>query len=331
MKALITGGAGFIGSHLAEYLLTLDHEVAVIDDLSTGNYENIRQLLKYSNFRFAIDSITSEIVMDHFSKDCDIIFHLAAAVGVDLIVKDPVHVIETNILGTQMVLKIAKRYRKKTVIASTSEIYGKSENTPYFEDDDRIMGPTTKSRWCYATSKAVDEFLAMAYQKQDNVPVVIVRLFNTIGPRQTGQYGMVVPRFISQALQGKDITVYGDGKQSRCFCNVKDTVRAIIALSECENAVGSVYNIGSTEPITILELAERVLRLVAKAKGGSLLEETMPKQAIRFVPYAEAYEEGFEDMRQRVPDISRIKDLVGWTPDIPLNETLKEILNYMHS
>ncbi|MFQ5859548.1 MAG: NAD-dependent epimerase/dehydratase family protein, partial [Anaerolineae bacterium] len=259
MQALITGGAGFIGSHLAEALLERDYHVTVIDDLSTGQFDNIEHLRDHPRFRFAIDTITNDMVMDRLSSECDVIFHLAAAVGVELIIDSPVHTIETNILGTDAVLRAAQRYRKKVLIASTSEIYGKNNHVPFREDDDRLLGPTTKARWSYATSKAVDEFLGLAYHKEKGLPVVIFRLFNTIGPRQRGRYGMVVPRFVQQALAGRPLTVYGDGRQTRCFCDVADVVRAIISLAEEPRAVGQVFNVGSTEEISILELARKVL------------------------------------------------------------------------
>ncbi|MBC8449566.1 MAG: GDP-mannose 4,6-dehydratase [Chloroflexi bacterium] len=322
---LITGGAGFIGSHLAEALLDRGHQVTVVDDLSTGRFENIAHLTDHPRFRFAIDTITNEGVMDRLVSECDVIFHLAAAVGVELIVRDPVHVIETNILGTHAVLKVANRYRTKVLIASTSEIYGKNNQVPFCEGDDRLLGPTTKARWSYSTSKAVDELLGLAYHRQMGLSVVIFRLFNTVGPRQTGQYGMVVPRFVEQALAGEPITVYGDGQQTRCFCDVRDAVRAIIGLAECPEAVGQVFNVGSTEEITILELARKVLRTVdtLNVERSTLNEEG---GRIVFVPYEEAYEAGFEDMRRRVPDISRIRHYLGWEPQRTLDETLRGII-----
>jgi UDP-glucose 4-epimerase len=316
MHALITGGAGFIGSHLAEALLIRGDTVSIIDNLSTGRFGNIEHLVGHPRFRFAIDSITNEVVMDRLASECDVIFHLAAAVGVKLIVEDPVHVIETNILGTHAVLRLANRYRRKVLIASSSEIYGKSDKVPFSEDDDRVEGPTTRSRWSYATSKAVDEFLALAYHKQTGLPAIIFRLFNTVGPRQTGQYGMVVPRFVRQALCGEPITVYGDGQQSRCFADVSDAVRAILLLADCRDAVGQVFNIGNDREITILSLAERV-----RALAGSSSE-------IVFIPYEQAYEAGFEDMRRRVPDLSKIRRFVGYTPQVPLDDTLRQIIEH---
>lgn len=314
--ALITGGAGFIGSHLSEALLSKGDRVTVIDDLSTGRFENIAHLTANPNFHFAIETITNQTVMDRLVSECDIIFHLAAAVGVDLIVRSPIHTIETNVMGTEMVLKTARRYRKKVMIASTSEIYGKSNRAPFAEDDDRVQGPTTKSRWSYATSKALDEFLALAYHKEVGLPVVIFRLFNTVGPRQTGRYGMVIPRFVRWALAGEPIQVYGNGQQTRCFANVSDVVEAIDRLSECEAAVGQVFNVGSQEEVTILELAGRV-----KARAGSGSE-------IVTIPYSAAYEEGFEDMLRRVPDIHKVRETIGWQPRKDLNQTLDEVIAY---
>jgi UDP-glucose 4-epimerase len=319
LKALITGGAGFIGSHLAEFLLAAEHQVTIIDDLSTGRFENIAHLVGQPGFHYAIETITNEVVMDRLVSECDMIFHLAAAVGVELIVHSPVRVIETNILGTEAVLRAAHRYRKKTLIASTSEIYGKSDKVPFSEDDDRVLGATTKARWSYSTSKAVDEFLALAYYKERGLPTVIFRLFNTVGPRQTGQYGMVVPRFVKNALVSQPIRVYGDGRQSRCFAHVKDVVRAIAALAEHPGAIGQVFNIGTTEEVTIAELAQR-----AKQAAGSNSE-------IVYVPYAQAYEEGFEDMRRRLPDISKIKQLIGWKPSLNLDDVLKDVIAYMQT
>ena len=324
-SALMTGGAGFIGSHLAEALLASGYQVTIIDNLSTGQMENIAHLTSLPDFRFAIDTITNEVVMDRLVSECDVIFHLAAAVGVELIVQDPVHVIETNVLGTHAVLKAANRYRKKTLIASTSEIYGKNNHVPFREEDDRLLGPTTKARWSYSCSKAVDEFLGLAYYQQKGLPVVIFRLFNTVGPRQTGQYGMVVPRFVQQALQGELLTVYGDGQQTRCFCDVRDTVQAIIGLAECPEAVGQVFNIGATDEISILELARQVIQTLDKLKvRPSALDRG--NSLIRFVPYAQAYHADFEDMRRRVPDTSSIQQLIGWKPEHTLDETLRDIV-----
>ena len=313
--ALITGGAGFIGSHLSEALLARGDRVTIIDDLSTGSAENIEHLQGTPGFSLVVDSIINEVVMDRLVSENDVIFHLAAAVGVDMIIDDPVRVIETNVLGTHAVLKVASRYRKKVMLASTSEIYGKSENAPFAEDDDRLMGPTTRSRWCYAASKAVDEFLALAYHKQKRLPVTVFRLFNTVGPRQTGMYGMVVPRFVEQALKGKPLSVYGDGKQSRCFCDVRDVVRAIVGLAGSDEATGRVFNIGSEREITIMELARMV--------GGIVAEGTGPEPVL--VPYGEAYGPGFEDMMRRVPDTRRIRDLLGWEPEFELEATIADV------
>jgi UDP-glucose 4-epimerase len=316
MRALITGGCGFVGSHLAEALLDRGDRVTVIDNLSTGRFENIAHLAGRPGFHFAIETIANETVMDRLMSECDIVYHLAAAVGVDLIVREPVRVIETNINGSETVLRIGARYRKKVVLASSSEIYGKNEDVPFREDADRILGPTMQSRWCYACSKAMDEFLALAYAKQLALPVVIVRLFNTVGPRQTGRYGMVVPRFVRQALAGEPVTVYGDGQQTRSFCHVGDVVRAIIGLVDEPDATGDVFNVGSTEEVTIEALARRT---VALARSSS---------EIVFVPYDEAYEVGFEDMRRRVPDITKIRSLIGWEPRVDLDGILDSVIAY---
>jgi UDP-glucose 4-epimerase len=316
-RALITGGAGFIGSHLAEALLQQGHPVTVIDDLSTGSFGNIRHLVGRPHFRFAIDTITNEVVLDRLASDCDVIFHLAAAVGVQLIIQNPVHTIETNVMGTEAVLKAARRYRAKVLIASTSEVYGKGSQVPFGEEDDVVLGPTARSRWSYAASKMVDEFLGLAYHQQYGLPVVIFRLFHTVGPRQTGRYGMVVPRFVQQALRGEQLTVYGDGQQSRCFCNVEDTVRALVGLAESDAAVGRVFNVGTTEEVSILELAQRVLAQTGDAGDSG---------RIAFIPYADAYAAGFEDMLRRVPDIRRIRETTGWQPQIPLEETLRRVV-----
>lgn len=316
MRVLITGGAGFIGSHLAEALLAAGHHVTIIDNLSTGRFENIEHLAHLPEFKFAIDTITNQIVMDRLVSQCDLIFHLAAAVGVKLIVQNPVHTIETNVMATETVLKTALRYRVKVMIASTSEVYGKGASFPFSEEDDVVLGPTSRHRWAYAASKMVDEFLSLAYYRQYELPVVNFRLFNTIGPRQTSRYGMVAPNFVRQALSGKPITVYGDGQQARCFCDVVDAVRALIALAECPDAEGQLFNIGSTEEITILQLAERIIEL------------TRSRSKIEFISYDEAYGVGFEDMRRRVPDIAKINNTVGWVPEISLRETLSRIINY---
>lgn len=315
-RFLITGGAGFIGSHLAEALLEQGHVVAVVDDLSTGRLENIAHLLPHERFHFARASITDAIVMDRLASQSDVIVHLAAAVGVKLIVEHPVHTIETNIMGTEAVLKSALRYGCRTLIASTSEVYGKGSKVPFAEEDDVLLGPTSRSRWAYAASKMVDEFLGLAYQREFGLPVVIMRFFNTVGPRQTGRYGMVIPRFVRQALRGEPITVYGDGEQSRCFCDVSDVVQAIIGLAFHPDAPGRVYNIGSTEETTINALAQRV---------RALAESQSP---IVHIPYEQAYAEGFEDMQRRVPDITRIHTLLGWSPKLGLDDMLRRVIAY---
>jgi UDP-glucose 4-epimerase len=316
MRALITGGCGFIGSHLAEALLDRGDAVTVVDDLSTGRFENIAHLTKRIGFQFAIESILNETVMDRLISECDIIYHLAAAVGVELIIQDPVRVIETNIKGCETILRIGARYRKKVMLASTSEVYGKSEAVPFYEDADRVLGPTTRSRWLYACSKAMDEFLALAYAKELSLPVVIMRFFNTVGPRQTGRYGMVVPRFVQQALRNEPITVYGDGQQTRCFTYVGDVIRAILALADNPAALGEVFNVGSTEEVTIEKLAQRTVVL-----AGSSSE-------ITFIPYDQAYEVGFEDMRRRMPDITKIRSLTEWAPRVSLDGILTSVISY---
>jgi nucleoside-diphosphate-sugar epimerase len=313
---LITGGAGFIGSHLAEALLQRGDAVTVIDDLSTGRLENLLWLRSQSNFRFAIETITNETVMDRLVSECDAIVHLAAAVGVKLIVTDPVRTIETNVMGTEEVLRVARRYRRRVLLASTSEVYGKNEKVPFAEEDDSVFGSTTRSRWAYATSKALDEFLALAYQRSLGLPVLVARFFNTVGPRQRSRYGMVIPRFVRQALAGEPITVYGDGKQTRCFCNVRDVVAAVLGLLDEPKAVGQVFNIGSEEEISIRDLAERVRRL-----AGSTSK-------IVYVPYDQAYAQGFEDMQRRVPDITKIRAAIGWAPRVALDETIREVIAY---
>jgi UDP-glucose 4-epimerase len=314
MRALITGGAGFIGSHLAEALLAEDEAVTIVDDLSTGSLANIEHLAANPNFRYTIASITNETMMDGLVAECDIIYHLAAAVGVALVIREPLRTLQTNVLGTEIVLRCAGRHSKKVLLASTSEVYGKSMDVPFHEEGDRVLGPTTRTRWCYPASKALDEFLALAYHSEQGLPVIIVRLFNTVGPRQTGRYGMVIPRFVRQALAGESITVYGDGLQTRCFADVSDVVRGVVALASHPVAVGQVFNIGSTEEVTILELAQRV-----KALTGS-------RSQIVFVPYDQAYGEGFEDMRRRVPDLSKVSRLVGYQPQTRLNQILRKVI-----
>lgn len=319
MRALITGGAGFIGSHLAETLLAEGHRVTIIDNLSTGRFANIEHLVGQPGFHFAIDSITNETVLDRLASECDTIFNLAAAVGVELIVRQPVHTIETNVMGTEAVLRAARRYRAHVLVASTSEVYGKGSRVPFSEDDDVLIGPTSRNRWAYAASKMVDEFLALAYHHELGLPVTILRYFNTVGPRQTGQYGMVVPRLVGQAVRGEPLTVFGNGQQSRCFCDVQDVVRATILLAQHPQAVGQVFNIGTTREITIHGLAELVLSVLAPdAAGGG-------HERIQFIPYAEAYAPGFEDMQRRVPNTSKVHRLLGWSPLIPLEETIRRV------
>jgi nucleoside-diphosphate-sugar epimerase len=319
MKVLITGGAGFIGSHLAEERLKRGDEVYIIDDLSTGSMENIGRIKGLSNFHYYLDSVTNHHLMAELVDLCDGVYHLAAAVGVRLIVESPVKTIETNVRGTEVVLHHAAKKRKRVLIASTSEVYGKRDRIPFREDDDLVLGETNKGRWSYACSKAIDEFLAIAYWKEKKVPTVIARLFNTVGPRQTGRYGMVIPNFVRQALAGEDITVYGDGSQSRCFTHVSDVVGALIRLIETGEAIGEVYNIGSDREVTILELAEKV-----KSLTGS-------DSRIVFVPYDQAYEEGFEDMPRRVPDLSKIHKLIGYQPTVDLDEVLNSVIDFQRS
>ena len=315
--ALITGGAGFIGSHLAALLLDRGWRVTAIDDLSTGSLANVQPLLDLAGrerFQMVVETIANAAVLDRLASQCDVIFHLAAAVGVQLILQRPVHTIENNVMGTEAVLKAALRYRAKVLVASTSEVYGKSARVPYGEDDDALLGPTARSRWAYAASKMVDEFLALAYHREYGLPAVIFRLFNTVGPRQTGQYGMVVPRFVQQALAGQPLTVYGDGTQTRCFCNVNDAARAIAGLAYAPQAVGQVFNVGSTEEVSILDLAHRV-RVLA---GSS--------SPIELVPYGEAFAAGFEDMQRRVPDTAKIEHTIGWRPEHGLDATLRQVI-----
>ena len=324
-RVLITGGCGFIGSHLAAALLAAGDRVTVIDDLSTGSLDNVAALEGDPGFRCTVATILDEQVLTGLVGDSDAVVHLAAAVGVELIIRDPVHVIETNILGTAAVLKAAARHRVPVLLASTSEIYGKSEAVPFHEDSDRLLGPTTRWRWSYSTSKAVDEYLGLAYHRQLGLPVTVVRLFNTVGPRQTGHYGMVIPRLVDQAVAGRPLTVYGDGSQTRTFCDVRDVVRALAGLMANPEAVGGVFNVGSDREITILELARTVLRLVrdpvaGQRNGGEL------DRGIQLVPYDQAYESGFEDMTRRVPDVTRVRTLLGWEPEIPLEATLRDVI-----
>lgn len=316
MRVLITGGSGFIGSHLADAYITRGDEVFAIDDLSTGSIENIRHLKGNSRFHYTIDNVHNYPVLAELVDQCDVIFHLAAAVGVKLIVESPVRTIETNVRGTEVVLSAANKKKKKVLIASTSEVYGLSDQVPFREDGNLVLGATTKGRWSYACSKAIDEFLALAYWREKKLPTVIVRLFNTVGPRQTGQYGMVVPTFVKQALSGRPITVYGTGEQTRCFAYVGDVVSALIALMNHEDAVGEVFNVGSNEEVSITQLAHRVLEL------------TNSSSEIVYIPYDEAYEEGFEDMPRRVPDISKVSGLIGFRPNTSLDGMLQQVIEY---
>ncbi len=329
-KVLITGGAGFIGSHLAEKLIQEGYTVLIIDDLSTGRLDNIQRLRGHPNFHYAIDSIMNEVVLDRLTSESDVVIHLAAAVGVKLIVEKPVHTIETNVNGTMAVLRAAARYRAKVLIASTSEVYGKGNRVPFHEEDDVVLGPTSRSRWSYAASKMIDEFLALAYYREKNLPVTIFRLFNTIGPRQTGRYGMVVPRFIQQAINGEPITVYGDGTQTRCFLHIRDAVSAIFALLTNPKAIGEIYNVGSQEEITIGDLANLVLEIRHELwEQGKHLKHQMqfekPLSQIIYVPYEEAYTAGFEDMKRRVPDITKLQQITGWSPKFTLRQAIYDI------
>lgn len=314
MKAFLTGGAGFIGSHLAEVLLNQGHSVQVLDDLSTGSINNIWHLKGRAGFSYVVDTLVNERLTAELIDRCDVVFHLAAAVGVKLIVEAPVRTIETNVHGTEIVLKHAAKKRKLVLIFSTSEVYGKSSAIPFNEGADLVTGPTLNHRWAYACSKALDEFLALAYWKERKVPVIIVRLFNTVGPRQTGRYGMVVPNFVQQALKGTPITVYGDGLQSRAFSYVGDVVHALVKLVKEPHAIGEVINLGSSEEISIMELARRVKTL------------TQSKSEIVLVPYDQAYESGFEDMPRRLPDLTKINRLIGYQPTIDLDEILRRVI-----
>ena len=312
----LTGGAGFIGSHLTEAILAGGDRVLAIDNLSTGSMDNVTHFLGHPDHRFEQASITDRGVVERMASEADVIVHLAAAVGVKLIVEHPVQTIETNVMGTEEILRVALRNKCRVLIASTSEVYGKGSKFPFAEEDDVLLGATSKSRWAYAASKMVDEFLGLAYWREFGLDVVPFRLFNTIGPRQTGQYGMVVPRFIRQALGGEPITVYGDGSQRRCFCDVRDVVPAILGLAGHSDAPGRVYNIGGTEEVSIQELAERVV------------EMTGSDSQITKVPYSEAYAPGFEDMERRVPDTERIHELLGWKPKRGLREILSDVISY---
>jgi UDP-glucose 4-epimerase len=315
-KVLITGGAGFIGSHLAEALVAEGKEVSVLDDLSTGSLDNLAALRGHKQFKFTEGSVQDEVAVLRLVADADFVYHLAAAVGVELVVRQPVHTLEDNVRGTENVLVAASRRGAGVLLTSTSEVYGKSEKARFREDDDLLIGPPTFARWGYACSKLLDEFLAMAYWREKQLPVYIVRLFNTVGPRQTGRYGMVVPRFVQAAVCGEPIAIYGDGKQSRCFCHVSDVVRALVALPQYSQAVGQIYNIGSTEEVTILELAQRVKRF------------TKSHSELQFIPYDEAYAKDFEDMRRRVPSIEKILQLTGWQPTKSLDEIIRQTVEH---
>ncbi len=317
MHVLVTGGAGFIGSHLVQALLERGDRVSVLDNLSTGSFENIRPFEKHPRFAFAIDDLSNALVLDRLASQADAIVHLAAAVGVQLVVERPTETIETNVLGTHAVLRAARRYRCRTLIASTSEVYGKGVHIPFREDDDLLLGPSSHSRWCYAASKLLDEFLGLAAHREYGLPVTIARFFNTVGPGQTGRYGMVIPRFVRQALLGEPITVYGDGNQTRCFCHVADTVRALTALLDRpELTAGEIYNIGSSQEVSIRELA------------GLVRERSGSNSPIRFIPYSQAYAPGFEDMRRRVPDTTKLQQAIGWQPTRDLRQILDDVIAY---
>ena len=316
MRALITGGAGFIGSHLSEALLDDGHHVVVLDDLSTGSIDNILRLKSHPHFAYHVDTITNEPLLSQHIDRCDVVFHLAAAVGVRLIVDAPVRTIETNVNGTEVVLRHAAKKRRLVLIASTSEVYGKGTNVPFDEDSDLVLGPTGQHRWAYACSKAIDEFLGLAYWKEKRAPVVVARLFNTVGPRQTGRYGMVVPTFVGQAIAGKPITIFGDGSQTRSFAYVGDVVRALIGLVNEPKATGDIFNVGNNEEISIGTLAETIKKMTDSAS-----------EIVR-IPYDQAYEAGFEDMPRRAPDLRKIEALLGWRPRVPLHETLTRIIEH---
>jgi UDP-glucose 4-epimerase len=317
MHILVTGGAGFIGSHLSRALLDRGDSVSILDNMSTGRFENIESLVERPGFSFAIDDLSNALVLDRLASQADAIVHLAAAVGVKLVVEQPTETIETNVLGAHAVLDAARRYRCRTLIASTSEVYGKGVRIPFAEDDDLLLGPSSRSRWSYAVSKLLDEFLGLAAHREYGLPVTVTRFFNTVGPVQTGRYGMVVPRFVRQALRGEPLTVYGDGEQSRCFCHVQDTVRALLCLLDRpDETAGQVYNVGSTEEVSINQLAEQVIR------------QTRSQSEIVHVPYRDAYAPGFEDMRRRVPDTSKLHAAIGWRPTHTLNDILRDVIAY---
>ncbi len=319
MKYLITGGAGFIGSHLAEQLLIRGHDVTVLDDLSTGQIENLHNIIGHEQLKFVHGSVESDSDVGGLVSACDTVFHLAAAVGVELVVKCPVRTIETNVHGTENILHYASLGQKKVILASTSEVYGRSMNKEFSETDDLLIGPPTHSRWSYAASKALDEFLALSYYKQQGLPATVVRFFNTVGPRQTGKYGMVLPRFITAALAGDPVTVFGDGEQSRCFCHVEDTVAALLALDETPGSIGEVFNIGSRESITINDLAQMVVKI------------TRSSSPIQHIPYEVAYESGFEDMLRRVPCTDKIHTITGWRPRRRLEQIIQEVRDFFQA
>jgi UDP-glucose 4-epimerase len=317
-RVLITGGMGFVGSHLAEALLAAGHRVTVLDDLSTGQTENLSHLDGDERLRCVVGTVGDQRLLTSLVGESDVVYHLAAAVGVRLIVEEPIRSLQTNVLGTEAVLDAASRHGVKVLVASTSEVYGKSDRVPFREDDDVVIGPTVRNRWAYAAAKMVDEFLALAYAQQRGLPVVVFRLFNTVGPRQTGRYGMVIPRFVGAALEGKPLTVYGDGRQSRCFLHVVDAVEAIQQLAACPQAEGRVFNVGSTEEVSIRDLAVKVLR---EACGAA------PPERITYLPYEQAYPAGFEDVRVRVPDVSRIERITGWRPTRDLDSILRDVIS----
>lgn len=316
MKVLVTGGAGFIGSHLCERLLDLKHTVTAIDDLSTGSHTNIAHLETNDNFQLVVDTVLDQHLMDRLVREADTVFHLASAVGVQLIIDQPTQTIQTIVEGTRVVLSAAKRYRRPVLITSTSEVYGKGSKIPFAEDDDIVLGPTSTRRWLYASAKMLDEFLGLAHWYETKLPVTIIRLFNTVGPRQIGQYGMVLPRFVQKALAGEPLTVYGDGKQARCFCHVSDATNALIQLLENKQSRGHVINVGSEEEISILDLAKTVI------------EMTDSKSELTFLSYDQAYTQGFEDMQRRVPDLSRVKELIGYTPKHNLKAVIQNTIDY---
>ncbi len=316
MKVLITGGAGFIGSHLCETMLSQGHQVIAIDDLSTGSHTNIAHLESNRDFQMVVDTVLDTQLINQLIRECDQVLHLASAVGVQLIIDQPTKTIQTIVEGTRVVLDAAKRYRRPVLITSTSEVYGKGSKIPFSEDDDIVLGPTSTRRWLYASAKMLDEFLGLAHWYETRLPVTIVRLFNTVGPRQIGQYGMVLPRFVQKALKGDPLTVYGDGKQARCFCHVSDAVTALIKLSQCKDGYGKVINVGSEEERSILELAQKVIAM------------TDSQSEIEFLSYEKAYTQGFDDMQRRVPDLARIKELVGYRPDYDLSGVIQSTIAY---